>query len=109
MFSMLVPVMLVGLIFPSHRGKPFLRRGGLVVVGVVAAAATFVFLVLTLPLALRPGTTTVFGGIVPDPVPIVLAALVALGIGWAVVRWSAAPRPSRSSAARSRSCWRSRC
>lgn len=157
-FSILVPIMLIGLIFPDHRTRPFLRRGGLitfgvlavlgvvglrfiiaatqdpgyraptpwiaaflitiaaltvialrvvpkatarqeaqpavqpvpgsVVVGVVAGVATFGFLLMTLPLALRPGHGTLLGEVVPAPVPIVLAGLVALGMGWAVVRWS---------------------
>ncbi|HET6741472.1 MAG TPA: hypothetical protein VFH76_21155, partial [Kribbella sp.] len=43
------------------------------------------------PLALRPGHGTLLGELVPAPVPIVLAALVAVGIGWAVLRWSDAP------------------
>lgn len=156
-FSVLVPILLVGLIFPSHRGRPFLRRGGLIgvgvlavlgvaglrvviagiadpgyraplpwiaaylvgiaalawialrvvprfpapqttapaprpaVVGLVSAVATFVFLLLTLPLALRPGSGTILGEIVPGPVPIVFAGLVALGTGWSVLRWSASP------------------
>ncbi|MGH3353871.1 MAG: hypothetical protein ACRDPS_24635 [Nocardioides sp.] len=156
-FSVLVPILLIGLIFPSHRGRPFLRRGGLIVVGVLAvlgvvglrvvissildpgyraplpwivafvvaiavlawialrvvprvpvpapttlaprpvvvgltaAAATYVFLLLTLPLALRPGSDPLLGEIVPAPVPIVLAAAVAYGIGWTIRRWSVAP------------------
>ena len=156
-FSVLVPILLIGMLFPAHRGRPFLRRGGLVLVGALAvlgvvglrlvissqldpgyrapvpwiaayvigivvlawialrvvpqvpaptvtapaprpalvgvasAAATFGFLLLTLPLALRPGSEPVLAAIAPGPVAIVLAAAVALGIGWAERRWSAMP------------------
>jgi hypothetical protein len=156
-FSVLVPIMLIGLIYPAHRDRPLLRRGGLVVlgiltvvgvvglrfvisaiqdpgyrtpppwiaaflaaiallavialrvvprttpqptaqpapqpvvVGVLAGVATFGFLLMTLPLALRPGHGTLLGDVVPAPVPIVLAALVAFGMGRAVVRWSGSP------------------
>src|SRR5690606_29651950 len=37
-FSVLVPIMLVNLLFPRHRRRPYLRGGGLVVTGIVAVA-----------------------------------------------------------------------
>ncbi|MFG1908260.1 hypothetical protein [Kribbella sp. NPDC048928] len=35
-FSVLLPIMLIGLIFPDHRAGPFLRRGGLIAFGILA-------------------------------------------------------------------------
>ncbi len=35
-FSVLIPVLLADLLFPRHRDRPYLRRGGLAVAGVVA-------------------------------------------------------------------------
>lgn len=58
-------------------------------VGLAAGAATVLFLVLLLPLGLGP--VTVFGGVLPPPVPPALAAAVALASGLAVLRWRGAP------------------
>ncbi|GAA5162700.1 hypothetical protein GCM10023321_48670 [Pseudonocardia eucalypti] len=157
-FSVLVPVLLADLLFPRHRGRPYLRRGGLVtagvaalvgvallrvgiaatedpgyqaplpvVAGVVAAVAMLIYLALkvlpswtpapprfvNLP---RPATVAVTAGaaaagflallmpagLPPDGpaigtgswvfLPMALAAALALGAGWLVYRWSAAPR-----------------
>ncbi|GAB3678701.1 hypothetical protein [Saccharopolyspora tripterygii] len=35
-FSVLIPVMLTNLLFPAHRGRPYLRTGGLIGVGALA-------------------------------------------------------------------------
>lgn len=58
------------------------------VVGVVTGIVTIVFLGLLLPPGLGPDL--VFGDGVPLPIPLAVAALVALGSAWAVLRWSAA-------------------
>ena len=153
-FSVLVPVVLTGLLFPAHRDRPYLRTGGLVgvgvlavvgvlglrlvisatqdpgyvtpwgatagfvaaiavlvfvalrhrpvrdpvavgsaprpvVVGVAAGVATIVFLGLLMPPGLGPDA--VFGDAVPLQIPLLVAPLVGLGSGWAVLRWRAAP------------------
>lgn len=36
-FSVLIPVLLTDLLFPRHRGRPYLKRGGLVIVSIAAA------------------------------------------------------------------------
>ncbi|MFI5718696.1 hypothetical protein [Nocardia sp. NPDC051750] len=58
------------------------------VVGTASGAATLVFLVLLLPPALRPDP--VFGDSIPLSIPFAVAALVALGSGWMVLRWCSA-------------------
>src|SRR5262245_4920828 len=35
-FSVLIPILLVDLLFPRHRGRPYLKRGGLIWIGVLA-------------------------------------------------------------------------
>ncbi|WP_461002226.1 hypothetical protein [Streptomonospora sediminis] len=155
-FSVLIPVMLNGLLFPAHRGRPYLRTGGLIVTGVLAVVGvlglrvgisgtedpgyqtpwgwtigfiaaiallavlalrvaprlhvpspapaasapkpvvagiaagvlTTAFLGLLLPPGLQPGP--VFGDGFPLTIPLAAAAVVALGSGWAMLRWSAA-------------------
>lgn len=156
-FSVLIPVMLANLIFPQHRHRPYLRRGGVigtaicavlgvalvrlgipptmdpgyqapipilvavvvavallavlalrvlpgrtpaphttgtpapVVVGLVAAAATVAFLRLLLP-SHRPGQSRmpIFGHGPGVLAAMVLAAVIAVGAGWLVYRWSGA-------------------
>ncbi|GAA5063439.1 hypothetical protein GCM10023318_48200 [Nocardia callitridis] len=40
-FSVLIPIMLTGLLFPAQRGRPYLRTPGLVGVGVLAVLGVF--------------------------------------------------------------------
>lgn len=158
-FSVLIPVMLTGILFPAHRDRPYLRTGGLVgtgvlavlgvvglrvvvagtedpgyqitwgwfagfivaivalavfalmvlprrgvpglrsatlspkpaIVGVVAGLATMVFLVLLLPPGLAPGSAPMLNDLgVPLPVLLATAAVVGVGSGWLVQRWSTA-------------------
>lgn len=155
--SVLIPVMVTDLLFPAHRGRPYLDIGGLIgvcvqavvgvlglrvvisvtedpgyqtpwgwtagfvvaiailaglalgvlprhnaprpapavsapkpaVVGVSAGTVTVVFLGLLLPPGLGPDS--VFGDSVPLPIPLAVAASMALVSGWAVLRWHTAP------------------
>ncbi|MEV3961389.1 hypothetical protein AB0M34_10890 [Nocardia sp. NPDC050193] len=156
-FSVLIPVMLTDLIFPAHRGRPYLRTrglagtGGLAVIGVAglrlvisatedpgyrtpvawtagflvviavsawtalrvlpgrpipgpapapdtpraalaggaAAVVTVAFLTLLLPPGLGP--EPVFGAGLPRFLPLTLAGALALGSGWAILRWQVTP------------------
>lgn len=55
--------------------------------GLVSGAATVVFLALVLPPGLGP--QLLLGGIVPGPILTVASIPVAVGTGWAVLRWRA--------------------
>lgn len=156
-FSVLIPIMLTDLIFPAHRGRPYLRMRGLAGTGALAVAGvaglrlaisatedpgyrtpwawtagflvaiaalawaalrvlpgrripgpapapaapaaalaggaavvvTVAFLALLLPPGLGPDP--VFGAGVPRFLPLTLAGALALGSGWAMLRWHLAP------------------
>ncbi|WP_330230493.1 hypothetical protein OHA40_31755 [Nocardia sp. NBC_00508] len=68
-FSVLIPVLLADLLFPSHRGRPYLRRGGLATAA-VAAVIGVVLLRLFIPATQDPGYQT--------PLSVVLAILIAI-------------------------------
>ncbi|GAA4779049.1 hypothetical protein GCM10023200_10140 [Actinomycetospora chlora] len=70
-FSVLVPIALVHLAFPSHRGRPFLRTPGTVVTAVVAILG-----VALLRLAVPPFEDPTY--VAPLAVPVTCAVLAAL-------------------------------
>ncbi|MEV0619376.1 hypothetical protein AB0I81_39080 [Nonomuraea sp. NPDC050404] len=53
-FSVLIPIMLVDLLFPAHRDRPYLRRGGLIGVAVLAVLGVGMVRV-TVPPSQDPG------------------------------------------------------
>ncbi|MGP3935625.1 hypothetical protein [Nonomuraea sp. KM88] len=53
-FSVMIPIMLADLLHPAHRDRPYLRRGGLVGVGVVALLGVAMLRVL-IPPVMDPG------------------------------------------------------
>ncbi|TDD03696.1 hypothetical protein E1292_20475 [Nonomuraea deserti] len=53
-FSVMIPIMLTDLLHPAHRDRPYLRRGGLIGVGVVALLGVAMLRVL-IPPVMDPG------------------------------------------------------
>jgi len=76
-FSVLVPVMLTGLLFPAHRDRPFLRTGGLIGVGVLAVVGVL-GLRLVISATQDPGYITPWGWTAGFVVAIAVLAFVAL-------------------------------
>jgi len=70
-FSVLIPVLLADLLFPRHRGRPYLRRGGLVLAGVAAVIGVALLRVLVAATE-DPGYQT--------PLPVVLGVLAAVAV-----------------------------
>lgn len=67
-FSVLIPVLLADLIFPGHRGRPYLRRGGLAVAA-AGTAAGVALLRLLIAVPEDPGHQV--------PLPVVLGVVAA--------------------------------
>ncbi|WP_084210846.1 hypothetical protein [Pseudonocardia acaciae] len=70
-FSVLIPVLLADLLFPGHRGRPYLRRGGLVMAGVGAVVGVAL---------LRVGIAGTEDPGYQAPLPVVLGILVAVAV-----------------------------
>ncbi|MER6950355.1 hypothetical protein ABT294_40685 [Nonomuraea sp. NPDC000554] len=70
-FSVVIPVMLTELLFPAHRDRPYLRRGGLVVAGVVAVLGVAIVRV-TIPPVADPGYQA--------PVPVLVGSVLAIAV-----------------------------
>lgn len=78
-FSVLVPVLLTGLLFPDHRDRPFLRTGGLVGVGGLAVVGVL-GLRLVISADQHPGYVTPWGATAGFVVAIAVLAFVALRV-----------------------------
>lgn len=86
-FSVLIPVLLTDLLFPRHRGRPYLKRGGLVTVS-IAAVIGVALLRVTFAATEDPGYQV--------PLPIVagiVLAIVALSFVALRVLPGRAPKP----------------
>ncbi|GAB3917060.1 hypothetical protein GCM10011575_32690 [Microlunatus endophyticus] len=70
-FTIAVPITVVNLIFPGHRGRPYLKRGGVVIAAVVGGIGVLILRV-TVPLSQDPGYQA--------PLPFVIAVLVIVGL-----------------------------
>jgi hypothetical protein len=73
-FTVIVPIATVNLIFPRHRGRPYLKRGGMVIAAIVGALGVLI-LRLSVPPSQDPGYQA--------PVPFVigvLAIVIILGV-----------------------------
>lgn len=73
-FTVAVPITTVNLVFPGHRGRPYLKRGGVVIAAIVGALGV-VILRLSVPPSQDPGYQA--------PVPFVigvLAMVIILGV-----------------------------
>ncbi|TWS25720.1 hypothetical protein FK268_00090 [Tsukamurella sputi] len=78
-FSVLVPIMLVGVIFPQHRARPFLRTGGMIGVGITAILGVAVVR-LTISVQEDPGYNSSVGTVIVFTVAVAALAAVALAV-----------------------------
>ncbi|MFI6426955.1 hypothetical protein [Promicromonospora sp. NPDC050880] len=78
-FSVLVPVLLTDLLFPAHRGRPYLRAGGLAGVGLLAVLGV-VGLRVVISWTEDPGYLTPWGWTAAYVVAMVLLAWLALRV-----------------------------
>ena len=84
-FSVFIPIMLTDLLFPSHRDRPYLKRTGLVITGVVAALGVGLVRV-SVPPSQDPGYAV--------PLPLLAGYLVAVAV-LAVLALRVLPRRPR--------------
>jgi hypothetical protein len=70
-FTVAIPITAVNLIFPGHRRRPYLRRGGVVITAVVGGLGVLILRV-TVPLSQDPGYQA--------PLPFVIAILAIVGL-----------------------------
>jgi hypothetical protein len=87
-FSVAIPILLVGLIFPSGRGRPYLGRLGLAVTAAVMLLGVAI-LRLTVPFSQDPGYTAPATVLIGCVVAVVVIAAVAL---WVLPRRAVRPR-----------------
>lgn len=87
-FSVLVPIALTDLIFPTLRDRPYLRRGGLTAVAACAVLGVLLLRV-SVPPSEDPGYTAPLGAIVGCVVLVVLLGVLALRV---LPRWAAGAR-----------------
>ncbi|WP_460525322.1 hypothetical protein [Flindersiella endophytica] len=81
-FSAVIPILLTDLLFPAHRTVPYLKRGGLVITGVVALLGLGLLRV-SVPPSQDPGYVA--------PLPVLLGCVVAIAV-LAVVALRVLPR-----------------
>ncbi|WP_433220006.1 hypothetical protein ACQP00_16775 [Dactylosporangium sp. CS-047395] len=78
-FSVTIPVVLVELCFPAHGTRPYLRRGGLIATGLIAAFGAFVVRV-SVPPSQDPGYTMPLAPALVFAAVALLLAVVALRV-----------------------------
>lgn len=76
-FSAVIPILLTDLIFPSHRHKPYLKKGGLVVTTIVAVIGVGL-LRLSVPPTVDPGYVAPVWASVSSIVLMIILGVVAL-------------------------------
>lgn len=70
-FSVVIPIVLTDLLFPAHRDRPYLKRTGLIITGIVAALGVGVLRV-TVPPSQDPGYAV--------PMPLLIGYLVVVAV-----------------------------
>ncbi|MFI6603437.1 hypothetical protein ACIBHX_45000 [Nonomuraea sp. NPDC050536] len=70
-FSVIIPIVLTDLLFPAHRDRPYLRRGGLIGVG-VAAVLGVAIVRLSIPPVADPGYQA--------PVPVLVGLVLGIAV-----------------------------
>jgi hypothetical protein len=78
-FSVLIPIALTDLIYPEHRDRPYLRRGGTVAVAACAALGV-VLLRVSVPPTADPGYTAPLGATLGCAAAVVLLGVIALRV-----------------------------
>lgn len=78
-FTIAIPIAVVDLIFPSHRGRPYLKRGGVVIAAVVGAFGVLI-LRFTVPLSQDPGYQAPIPFLVGVLMVVIMLGIVALRI-----------------------------
>ncbi|HMM96823.1 hypothetical protein [Phycicoccus sp.] len=95
-FTLVVPIALTGLVFPRHRGRPYLGRTGLVVSGLVALLGVAVLRVSVPPVE-DPGYQAPAGFVLGCVAAVVLLGVLALVVlPPARPRTASVPVPSRA-------------
>lgn len=87
LFTVIIPIALVNLLFPSHRGRPYLKRGGMIITAVVTVLGV-TLLRVSVPPSQDPGYVA--------PLPFLIGCLVviiALGVIALRVLPPASPQP----------------
>jgi hypothetical protein len=78
-FTVVVPIATVNLIFPSHRGRPYLKRGGVVIAAIVAALGVLILRV-SVPPSQDPGYQAPLPFVIGCLVVVIMLGVVALRI-----------------------------
>lgn len=86
-FTVIIPIAVVNLLFPSHRGRPYLKRGGMIIAAIVTLIGV-ILLRVSVPPSQDPGYQA--------PVPFLIgcgAVIIVLGFLALRVVPPASPRP----------------
>jgi hypothetical protein len=78
-FSVLIPIALTNLLFPAHRDRPYLRRGGLIAVAACAVLGV-ALLRVSVPPSQDPGYTAPLWATLGCVAAVAVLAVVALGV-----------------------------